>query len=493
MEPSKRFSLRSFLCLSLSTVLSVAFNIFISCDDGESFTQSPDALLTMPFDTLRIDTAISGVATSTYSFVVRNKGKHGIKIVKASLDSDGASGFQANVDGTNINDSYGYSIEVRAKDSITVYVKLKAKESGSDDAQPVEDCISFLLESGVVQKIKLLGYSQDVVTLNNVTIDCDTTLQSAKPVHVVGQLTVNAENTLTIAPGTTLLFSPASELVVEGTLRAMGTIDSPVVFRGDRLDYMFVNQPYDRISGQWQGIVFKTSSYGNVLNHCDIHSASYGVKCDSSNVDAEKLKIENSVVHNMKGDCLTFVNSNVFVGNSQITNALGNCVTLYGGTGHFVHCTIGNFYPFEGTRGRALYLYNSVNGRPLPLKSAKFENCIISGWSEDELFASFLDDDTEKIYQFRSCLLTTPKVDDSSNYPNCIFENSEDSIWGSGNFRKFNYDNLVFDFRLDSLSKARNAGDVAITRQFYPEDIAGNARLDDDGKSDIGCYEFKSE
>ena len=57
--------------------------------------------------------------------------------------------------------------------------------------------------------------------------------------------------------------------------------------------------------------------------------------------------------------------------------------------------------------------------------------------------------------------------------------------------KKFDYDNLVFDFRLDSLSKARNNADISITKQYYPLDRKGKARLENDNKSDIGCYEFE--
>ncbi len=465
--------------------------IQISCTDDESFTKSPTAILSFPCDTLKLDTAISGIATSTYSFVIRNHNSQGIKIIKASLDNGEASGFQVAVDGVNINDSYNHAIEVRKKDSITVYVKLKTKENNDDAVRTVSDKISFMLESGTIQTVTLLGYSQDVNTLSNLVIEKDTVLQSTRPFHVLGNLKVAEGKTLSIAPGTVLLFSPTSEMIVDGTLKALGTLDSAIVFRGDRLDHMFTNQPYDRIAGQWKGITFTSTSFYNTFDFCDIHSGCYGIKCDSSDISEIKLKVENSIVHNMKGDCMTLINSNVFVGNSQITNALGNCITIRGGNNQFVHCTIGNFYPFEGNRGKSVFLYNSLNGRRLPLKNALFENCIISGWSDDELFASFLDDNTAKIYLFRSCLLTTPAVEDETDYPNSIFEDTKDSVWGSKNFKKFDYDNLVFDFRLDSLSKARNNADISITKQYYPLDRKGKARLENDNKSDIGCYEFE--
>lgn len=471
-------------------VVVALISFILSCSNDESFTRSNQALLTLPSDTLELDTAISEIATSTYSFVIRNKNNKGIRIAKARLESGGATGFQVNVNGTNINADYNYPIEVRAHDSITVYVKLRTKSDNSDDVKTVSDQLSIILESGNVQKVALIGFSQDVITLDNVVFNKDTTIQGTRPFHIKGNLIVEEGAKLKIAPGTKLLFSPTSEMLVKGSLEAVGTPDSAITFRGDRLDHMFTQQPYDRIPGQWKGITFAASSFNNALDFCDIHSGTYGVKCDSSATGEMKLKIENTVIHNMKGDCLSFQNSNVFVGNSQITNALGNCVTIRGGVNHFVHCTIGNFYPFDGNRGKALFLYNSLNGRKMPLQKACFENCIISGWSEDELFASFLDDSTPRNYLFRSCLLTTPPVDDDANYPNCIFENTKDTLWGSKNFKKFDYDKLVFDFHLDSLSEARNNADFSITQQYYPQDRNGRNRINDNGKSDIGCYEF---
>ena len=475
---------------SIYLCLLVTASILMSCSDDDSFTTSRDARLTFPLDTLRLDTAISGIPTSTYSFVVRNKGSKGIRISKARLLK--GDEFQANVDGTNINAAYDYPIEVRKGDSITVFVKLLSKKTSSDEAQPVEDVLQFVLESGEVQSVTLLGYSQDVYTLGNYTISSDTTFTPERPIHITGTLKVAEGKKLTILPGTTLIFSPVSSLDVEGQLYANGTTDSAIVFRCDRMDHMFTHQTYDKIPGMWRGVNFRSSSYGNYLNHVEIHGGEYGLRADSSDVSREKLRVENSRITNTKGDCVTLTNCLAFIGNSELSNTLGNCVTIYGGDYSFVHCTIANFYPFEGDRGRAVWLYNSYNGRSLPLRSALFENCIISGWSEDELFASFSDDNTEKSYLFRSCLLTTPEPEDKSEYPGCIFENTQDTLWGSKNFRKFDYDYLIFDFRLKAQSLARNNADVAVTQNYYPLDRNGVARLDDNA-ADIGCYEYVEE
>lgn len=45
-------------------------------------------------------------------------------------------------------------------------------------------------------------------------------------------------------------------------------------------------------------------------------------------------------------------NSNVTIVNSQITNTLGDCVAIHGGSALIVYCTIAQFYPFSADRGR---------------------------------------------------------------------------------------------------------------------------------------------
>ena len=179
------------------------------------------------------------------------------------------------------------------------------------------------------------------------------------------------------------------------------------------------------------------------------------------------------------------------MGNSQITNAMGNTVTVHGGRNRFVHCTIANFYPFTGGRGKALYLFNSLNGTPLPLVEATFGNCILSGWSADEVGFMFLDEPSlQKNYLFESCLITAEASDDTEHYRNNVFESPDDEVWGSDNFISFDNETLIYDFRLDTLSRARNMADTVITKDYYPEDFYGVVRLADK-HSDAGCYEFE--
>ena len=80
------------------------------------------------------------------------------------------------------------------------------------------------------------------------------------------------------------------------------------------------------MSGQWRGIRFEETSYGNELDYVDIHGTFDGVQVDSSDVTRQTLAIRNSTIHNCQGNALGVVNSNVFVENCQLTNTLGKAI-----------------------------------------------------------------------------------------------------------------------------------------------------------------------
>ena len=120
------------------------------------------------------------------------------------------------------------------------------------------------------------------------------------------------------------------------------------VFRGDRTDRMFDYLPYDNTPSRWGGIRLKASSQDNRFSYVDIHSASYGIACDSAATDATKLTLENSILHNIGGEGLGLYHCRAIVANTQISNTLGHCVAVVGGWAEFVHCTLAQFYcPLE--------------------------------------------------------------------------------------------------------------------------------------------------
>lgn len=474
----------------LLTVLAAAL-LLGACMDEEKFDTRAGDRLAFSKDTLRLDTVISGIGTPTAFFMVYNRNDHGVSIADVSFLDGRSQGFRVNVDGMYINDGLSQTIDCPKRDSLRVFVELTPAVNDSDEPVELEAKLLFTLTNGVQQQVVLSAWSQDVVVLRALHVTADTTLAARRPYLVYDSLTVDEGATLTLAAGTLFYFHSNAGLRVDGTLCAEGTMERPVVLRGDRTDLMFENQPYDRVSNQWQGIRFTAASYGNRLNWCDVHSGTYGIVCDSSDVSRLKLRIENSIVHNMGGDCLSATDSKIMVGNSQLSNAAKCCVRLVGGDAEFVHCTIAQFYPFDGLRGPALEYSNHRGEVGHPLLRAHFVNCIITGYSDDEIFGLQWDGhpETDFNYGFYNSLLDTPEVVDDAAIVLCQWDRSGNPVKREGNFTKFNLDALLFDFSLVEKSLAVGAADASVTLSYYPRDRRGTARMAD-GQADAGCYEY---
>lgn len=474
-------------------ILLIASSLTSCLSDDEYSTSSGDHL-TFSVDTLSLDTLISGRATNTYTFEVYNRGDKALRITSVQLASGTSSPFKVNVDGVSLESGVAEGLEVASGDSLRVFLFANLPNRDSDEPFEVSDRLVFTTEGGAVDGVVLQAWGQDVVPITVGELTADTTLSASRPYVISDTLVVAEGATLTLAPGTRLYFSSTASLLVRGRLVAEGTVAQPITFRGDRLGDMFSGQPYDRIPAQWGGIAFEGTSYGNHLDHCDIHSGTGGVRCDSSDVSRETLRMENTVLHNMSGNCLTVRAANVFVGNSQITNAGGNCVTLLGGNSTFIHCTIGNFYAFSGGRGVALSYANYDGDTRLPLYAADFQNCLITGYSDDEIMSDQSSRYTDDAFNFsfRSCLLDTPEVTDD-RIVNCLWDNSDNAVCREDNFTPaFDLDQLIFTFGLAAESKAVNAADATVSSTYYPQDLNGRDRLTDDGP-DIGCYERQAE
>lgn len=460
------------------------------CMDDEEFSTSPNDGLTFSKDTIAFDTIMTGVATNTYTFQVYNPGKKALRLARVFLAGGAHSPYRVNVDGTFLEGGEATDFEVRGGDSLRVFLFLHAPESDSDHPVEIDDRLVFLTEGGARNEVVLTAYGQDVVRLTEKVLTKDTILDAKRPYHITDSLVVAAGATLRVAPGVRFYFHPNAHLMVRGTLVAEGTANSPVVMRGDRLGYMFSEQPYDRIPGQWGGVVFASESYENILNFCDIHSGTFGIRCDSAEVETTTLLMENSVVHNVSGDALSVRHARVFVGNSQLTNSGGHCVKLRGGHSTFVHCTIGNFYAFAGGRGAALDFSNYDGETRLPLYAAEFYNSIVTGYSADDIMGSQSERYTEDAfgYLFYHCLLNTPEFEDA-RIQHCFWDSEEATVCRDKNFApEFDLDRLIFTFGLAAESQAVGNADAAVSASFYPLDRNGNDRMAD-GAPDLGCYE----
>ena len=252
---------------------------------------------------------------------------------------------------------------------------------------------------------------------------------------------------------------------------------------------MFSYLPYDRVPGQWGGLLFTSTSNGNSLSFCDIHSAKYGVIVEAGDTAVQRIAITSSKLYNFEGNALELNMAHATVENSLIANAQGNCVKVVGGNVAFVHCTIANFYVWK-QRDVALALHNSVEGMPAPLRGALFANCVITGSKNDEVmgYLSNLGDTVPDCinYRFENSLINTVAEGDTC-FVDVTLEVKDSVSSGKGNFRLIDHDVFDYDFHLTGESLARGRASSSYL-ETIPYDLDGVLR--EVGAVDAGCFQF---
>lgn len=492
---------RALLRCGLSVCVCAALAL-VGCSDDETFTLDRSALLSFEQDTLSFDTVFSSVGSSTKRMRVYNRHNDGIRILSARLGSGGTSGFRINVDGhggTDITD-----VEVAGGDSVFMFVDVTVDPHDSDSPVLVRDSVIFSLESGAVQKIYLEAYGQDIIVLRGTVFETDTTLSSGRPYLIYDSLVVAAGHTLELSAGTVLCFHSGAYLGVHGRVVCQGETDNMVVLRGDRTDKIFTYLPYDRMDSQWGGVTIYAESSGNVFDGVDIHGGNWGINCLLSDTTEEKILIRNSSVGNVSGHALRLFNVKATAYNSLFWNAGGSCVDIVGGSSDFVHCTLAQFYPWDSDYQGALYFANCVGDTIYPLHRAAFANCVLTGRVADAI-VGYPSENSDAAFaaSFDHCLVNMDLPDDSPAYVREMFATATNEydlfpsksathpdttkIYGAKNFADIDDDIYFYDFRLDSLSNARNIGDPSCVT-ICPRDLDGKER--DAEHPDAGCYEY---
>ena len=463
-----------------------ASTMMVGCVDDETFSSSRSDLLSFSMDTVSLDTTFSNVPTPTRSFWVYNRSGKSIRCASVRLQNGNQTGYRVNVDGSFLGSSVGYQaqdVEVRKGDSVRVFVELTSNQQNSDRPQLVKDKLLFQLESGVQQEVCLKAYSWDALLLKDLHIQRDSTIQGSKPIVIYQGITVDSLATLTIGAGTRLYFHEDAGLKVYGSLHIAGEVGNEVVMRGDRIDNMFDYLPYDRTSGQWQGVRLMPSSFDNVMANTDLHSAYHGIIVQSKDISRQKLLLQNVTVHNCQGNGVAIDSAKVQLYNCQITNALGHPLYVHGGDVEVNGCTIAQFYPFDGRRATAV-------GIEPPVENLRVVNSLVTGYHDDEVVWSSPEEGEKLDFSFDHCVLRTEKMstDDSLKFTNIIYEDVKDTVrFGEKHFRLFDTDNLKYDFRLRKESAAVGVADADTSL------LTDRLGLRRDEKPDAGCYEYEEQ
>ena len=477
--------------------------VLMGCEDFGSVSTNPAYGLSFSVDTLSFDTVFSDVGSATKHLMAYNPHAEALRIESIALANAGKSGFRINVDGRK-GDTF-YDIDIWKKDSLYISVEVTLTPNG--DVQPLlfEDSILFVT-NGRRQSVLLQASGQDVRLLRGgVTLTGDTTLTAELPYLLYDSLLVAEGATVTLAKGVAFHMHANASIIVAGTLRAEGTREAPVVFRGDRLDALHADVilPYDRIPGQWRGIVFTPSSFNNVLEHTIVRNAINGLTFRPSDPERLKAVINHSQVTNMDGYLLDAVNCRIEASNSEFTNATDAVLSLAGGSYRFVHCTMANYKRINGRDSRTpcVVLANMRTEddveMPAPLRQAWFDNCIVDGsYSADSTLLYrgellFVTGDKKDVegnestfnYRFRSCFIKTARVENERFVGNLFIYSP--SYLKTG----LKEEEYAYDFRLANESKGIGRADPTIAAQ-YPEDRYGVSRLTGETAPSVGAYEY---
>lgn len=486
---------------------TILLNLFAGCDGlDENYSTNPNHRLSFSNDTLSFDTVFTTIGSATKQFMVYNKNDQPLNIENILLASPGSSGFRINVDGRK-GDQFD-NVRISAKDSMYVFVEVTVNPNGKDQPLVIEDSVIFTL-NGIKQSVLLEAYGQDVKLMKGgVTLTEDTKFTAERPYLVYDSITIEKGVTAEIEPGTIFYMHNKAKIVCYGTILANGTMEKPIVFRGDRLDEILADRlPYDRMPGQWGGIYFKSESFNNLFNNVIVRNGTTGIFCETSDPETSKLKINNSQITNMEGNLFVAINCNVEATNSEFTNATGTILTLAGGKYDFTHCTIVNYMTLksrESGNSKTLSVLDdvTVNGAgPYAIEQAYFDNCIIDGGQnsgkglEDPL--GEIEVSTGKAitrvtdsfnYRFNHCVMKLLTIDDP-RFIDVIF-------LGNSNLDKMPYrmkggeeNKYAYDFRPgEETTPGVGKADLFVT-QKYPVDRYGVNRLTNNGP-DIGAYEY---
>ena len=442
--------------------------LFTGCREYHP-SDDPSLRLSFSTDTLCFDTVITEQGSATLQLKVYNRNASALVIKRIWLE-DGEA-FTINIDG-EADIARMTNMTIYGGDSLFVFVRVTDFGPMNEDT-PVrfEDILHFHLASGVTQDVLLEAYGQNVTRIGKAgcgrtEIPGDLTLTAAKPYLIFDTLVVGGK--LTIEPGATLFMHRGACIFALSDVDALGTLDAPILIRGDRLDHLFDSVPYLYAGGAWDGIYLQSENpCAYRFSYVDILSGKIGLYCLSTCIaPLPTLRMDGCRIHN---------------------HALCS-----GGTHSFVHSTIASYFGFTNIRiqsvakedAAAVYIDNLSKTEPFTTTS--FINSIITGYLPNQLVVATPFD---QYYpgSFIGNYLKTDSLVIPHAAANVYYHSTDTAKVFVNDFYKYK-EYIYYDFHLDSISPAIGIGD-SIAALPYPMDRDGFSRAD--LIPDAGCYQHQ--
>lgn len=478
--------------LICSVIILVTLLSLVSCRK-DLLNQNPDVRLEFSQDTVFFDTVFTSLGSTTQSFTVHNTGKERLRISSIRLAGGQASFYRINIDGQAAYEVK--DIEIEGKDSLYIFCRVTIDPTDTRNPFVVSDSILFET-NGNFQDVKLVAWGQNanyiladtyipgypkfkIIAHENETIRWT----SDRPYVIYGFAVVDSTGLLEIDRGARIYFHNGSGLWVYkgGTIKAKGTVDSPITFQGDRLEAFYRDLP-----GQWDRIWINEGSVNNEIDYAIIRNGFIGLQLETLQGQmGNQIILSNTRIENMTGYGILTRFYNITAYNDVVVNCgQYTAAFTWGGIIDVRQCTFANYWSQSVRVTPSVVLNNfatDTNDVPVPFEfRGYFGNNIFYGRNDDELLL-MEDSGAPFQYQFDHCLLqTTLDVSDPTHYPGCL--KNEDP--------KF-VDYLTNNYQLDTLSPIIDKGNPEVIRSSFFDlhrDVLGNTRPED--LPDIGAYEF---
>ncbi|MEK7227254.1 MAG: hypothetical protein AAB221_16440, partial [Bacteroidota bacterium] len=207
---------------------------FISCRK-DSFITSSDARVTITADTLKFDTVFVTAGSTYQTFKIFNENNQKLRLSSLKLMGGSGSAYKMNVDGTS--GTQFSNLEINANDSLYVFVQVNMDPNVANLPFVIRDSIQVSY-NGNDKLVRLEAWGQNAHFFRNKVIAANETWINDLPYVILGSLTVNTNQILTIDKGCRIYVHADAPILVNGTMLVNGLKDTAdrVYFRGDRLD-----------------------------------------------------------------------------------------------------------------------------------------------------------------------------------------------------------------------------------------------------------------
>ena len=458
-------------------IVTISLMLFLFSCRKDSFITSPDARVSITADTLKYDTLFVTAGSVYKTFKIINENSQKLRLSSLKLMGGAASAYKMNVDG--VAGSQFSNLEINANDSLYVFVQVNVDPSAGNLPFIIRDSIQVSY-NGNNRLVQLEAWGQNAHFFRNKVISANETWNNDMPYVILGSLTINSNQTLTINKGCRIFVHADAPVIVNGSLQVNGLKDTAdrVYFCCDRLDASYKDFP-----GGWTRIFFGTTAKDNVLNYTVIKNAYQALALQDPSPNANpKLILNECVIDNAYDAGIISLNSSVRARNCLISNCGKNVFLVKGGDYQFTHCTVATYANrFIEHKDPVLLVSNYITVNNVPVTAnlnALFRNCIFwgeNGLVNDEVVVAKSGTTTFNVnFDYNLWKVQTTPSNITSNQ----IINNQQPLFDSINTNK-NY----YDFRLKAASPAINKG----VNAAVAIDLDGNPRPV--GLPDLGCFE----